>query len=55
MLIRYIQSTQSIWAVDGPCEAIYSLQKGEFVLRGDDALEKAVLLEALNILEWEVI
>lgn len=51
----FCNATQCIIIEDGLSLVIYSLTKGEFISRGSNVLEVKALLEALSVLEWEVI
>lgn len=49
------RATQCVIIEDGLSLVIYSLTRGEFLSRGPNKLEIKALLEAINILEWEII
>ena len=51
----FCQSTQCVIIEDGLNLVIYSLTKGEFLSKGPSVLETKALLEALDVLEWEVL
>ena len=51
----FCNATQCIIIEDGLNLVVYSLTKGEFINRGPNNLEVKALLEALEVLEWEVL